>query len=183
MPSTVGFRSIDGKWHKSTTEKPESAFHVFGTWAAKLILDLGLPKGPLVAVPSSSCITLGGDAKGRKLADAIAAHAPNHHALDALHWDGVMQKAQDGGERDADVLYSKLCVLDPMKPSTIILIDDVVSTGGHLIACARALRYFGHTVDHAIAAAQTVWEHPAGGGMFDIPSRDLEADPLEGIFD
>lgn len=173
----VTVKGVDGKWYKATSEKPEPAFHVFGTWAAQIIGQLNLPAGPLIAVPSSSCVTLGGDTKGRKLVDTIAAYAPNRHALNALHWDDAMQKAQAGGERDADALFGRLRVLHPMAPATVVLVDDVVTTGGHLIACARALRHFGHTVEHAIAAAQTVWDHPEAG-MFAIPPRDLEADSL-----
>lgn len=174
----VQMKDVNGTWRKFTTGNPAPAFDMFGRWAAKVLNELALPPSLLVAVPSSSCVTLGGDPKGRKLADTISSYAPQHKVLDALHWAEVLPKAAEGGERDPDVLYSRLRVLAPHPSSRIILVDDVVTTGGHLLASARALRYFGHTVDHAIAAAQTVWDHPSGGSMFSIASRDLEAAPL-----
>lgn len=174
----VDVSGVDGKRYRITTDKPNGAFHVFGTWAAKKIAELGLPPGYIVPVPSSSCIALNADEKGHRLASSVALHSPHHSALSALHWGEAMQKAALGGERDPDVLFGKLFVLQNLPPSNIVLLDDVVSTGGHVLASARALRAFGHTVTHVVAAAQTVWEYPPNG-MFNIPSRDLERNPFD----
>jgi hypothetical protein len=173
----VTMKDADGQWRRFTTEKPEPAFDIFGMWAAGVLATLNIPASFLVPVPTSTAVALGQDEKGRKMAQAIAARAPQHQPLDALHWGEVVPKASQGGTRDADTLFRNLRALNNRPSCNIVLVDDVVTGGGHLIACARILRHFGHVVHYAVAAAQTVWEHPTGS-MFDIAPRDLEADPL-----
>lgn len=150
-----------------------AAFTVFGEWGAQQVQQLGTANPRLVPVPSSSCLALGTDEKGRKLAACIAERAPGSIVSEMLHWHEAHGKTADSGSRDPAVLLANLRVAQGVPPSNIILIDDVATTGGHLLACARALRHFGHTVENAICAAQTVWTHPQD--MWKVETRDLEA--------
>lgn len=153
-----------------------AAFTVFGEWGAHQVHQTGVVNPRLVAVPSSSCLGLGEDDKGRKLVSCIADRSPGAVVGEMLHWHERLLKAADGGSRDPAVLYANLRVQLHVPPSNIILVDDVVTSGGHLLACARALRSFGHTVEHAICAAQTVWTHPQD--IWTVDQRDLEANPF-----
>lgn len=167
-------RKSNGKWVTINTQTTEPAFELWGEWAAETLAGKGLKGGLLVPVPSSTCLSLGQDPKGDRLAREVARRARGFRAASLLHWNIEYPKASAGGPRDVRTLYDNLRVATGQPPSRIILIDDVVTTGGHAIACARRLRTFGHTVEHCIAVAQTVWTHPQS--MWAIPPRDIEAD-------
>ncbi len=138
-----------------TTERPEAAFTIFGEWAAGVLAQIG-GTGLLAHVPSASATALEDDPKGEKLAATIANLASGYTAFSMLCWAEAMQKSSQGGTRNPGALYENLKVRQEIEPQNIVLIDDVVTTGNHLRSCADALRSFGHTVEHAIAAAQTV---------------------------
>jgi len=53
----------------------------------------------------------------------------------------------------------------------IILLDDVMTSGGHLRACWQFLDDRGHQVDHAFVIGRTLWERPEK--MFSIPIENL----------
>lgn len=167
-------KKANGKWIRIEAGACEPAFELFGEWAVTRLQGLGLSGGLLVPIPSSDCLAIGTDAKGQKLAAAIASRVEGFVVGDALHWAEQLPKAADGGPRDVATLYRNVRVRTSLPKVPIVLIDDVVSTGGHLIACAKAMRYFGYTVEHAICAAQTLNTHPEGD-MFSIETRDLEA--------
>lgn len=168
-----------GQWVTFRETDRGPAFRIFGEWAAAKLNEIGLTQGVLVPVPSSTCSAFGGDPKGRALGDAIAQRAPGFSVEDAFHWKMDLGKAAEGGSRDPTVLQANL-VLKNGPPSNIVLVDDVATSGGHLLACARALRGAGHTVEHAICAAQTVNTHPEN--MWMIETRDLEANSFENLF-
>lgn len=172
--------SVTGQRVTFTENHRDPAFQLWGQWASAKLAQIGLSEAILMAVPSSSCVTQGGDAKGKRLMTAIQRVSPKNIAIDGLWWTEAKEKASAGGSRDADVLKANLTVRDGPQ-STIVLVDDVVSSGGHLLACARALRERGHTIEHALCVAQTVNSHPAN--MWAIESRDLEANPFAGLFD
>ena len=148
------------------------AFRIFGEWAAAKLAELGVADGVLMAVPSSSCIGMGTDAKGQKLVEAIRQRSTAFQPIDGLWWKEEFNKSAKGGTRNSAALEANLVVREG-PTSKVVLVDDVVSSGGHLLACARALRAKGHTVEHALCAAQTVNTHP--GNIWKIESRDLEA--------
>lgn len=171
-------RRLNGTWTTITTANPSGAFAVWGEWAAAKVQQLESEGAFLIPVPSSSCLAIGQDAKGRKLAEAVAERAGGFKVKDALHWQEQLLKASKGGPRDVDTLFENLRVLTDLKKRPVILVDDVITGGGHAIACAKALRWAGHKVEHIIAAAHTV-KAPPPKGMFAIDAWDLEADPFD----
>lgn len=165
----------NGTFVKITSAAPAPAFAAWGEWAAKRVNHL-YPEGGvfLVPIPSATCLAIGDDQKGSRLATAVAERCVGVEAVDALHWHEAFVKASKGGPRDAATLYENTRVLTKLEKRPVVLIDDVITGGGHAVACARALRWAGHDVQHVIAAARTVKSPPAGG-MFDIPPWDAEA--------
>lgn len=180
----VRLQARNGDWVTARANDRAPAFRLFGEWAALVLQELVRQEQVsaqgtlLMPVPSSSCVAFGTDEKGAALAGAIAARSPGFQAVNGLHWREAFCKAAEGGTRDAALLQANLVVGDG-PPSQIVLIDDVATSGGHLLACARALRARGHHVEHAICAAQTVWTHPTN--MWAIPSRDLEVNPFAAL--
>lgn len=162
----------DGTWVKITAQDFEPAFVVFGEWAAAKLASLGLANGLLVPVPASSCVAVGTDAKGRKIAQAIADRSAGFTVREAICWDEVLPKASEGGSRDPDSLYPHLRYDTETPNQPIILVDDVSTTASRLIACTRGLRHFGYAVEHAICAAETVHARPTAG-MFSGWSRQI----------
>ena len=60
------------------------------------------------------------------------------------------------GTRDPQVLYGRLRLRDrawPIAGQRLVLVDDVIATGGHLRAAAAFLNDCGAIVTHAICAA------------------------------
>lgn len=170
----------NGGWVQINAENPQRAFDLFGEWAELQIRQQGPLAGLIVPVPASDCLALGADAKGRRLAEAVANRLAHFEVSEALCWAEQFPKASEGGPRDPEMLYANLLVRTGMASRHIVLVDDVTTSGGHLLACAQGLRAFGHVVDHAICAARTLHHHPQQG-MFNLAAYDLEAAPLAGV--
>jgi len=118
-----------------------------------------LPCG-LVPVPGSACGLEATDPPQTfALADALAAAIGGDVvALDLLRWARPMPQAHAAdGTRDPQVLYGRLRARDrtwPIARKRLVLVDDVVATGGHLRAAAAFLNDYGADVMHAICAAR-----------------------------
>lgn len=164
-------RTMGGKPVRITAEDPSQAFEIFGEWAGSTLRAIGAG-GLIVPVPASGCTARGADPKGVRLAEAAARHAPGWRVDPMLWWERALPKASDGGSRDPDLLIGNLWLSTPVPKEPIVLLDDVVTTGGHLIACARGLTNHGASVTAAICAAQTVESQPAD--MWSLPPRTIE---------
>jgi adenine/guanine phosphoribosyltransferase-like PRPP-binding protein len=93
------------------------------------------------------------------LAEALASHiGPDAAPLDLLRWVRPMARAHAAdGTRDPQVLYGRLRLKDrtwPVAGQRLVLVDDVIASGGHLRAAAAFLNDCGAVVTHAICAAQ-----------------------------
>ena len=76
--------------------------------------------------------------------------------LDALRYTEQIQRAAEGGPRDAAILYDKLAVGAPPPNYPVVLIDDLITSEGHMKASARRLEEAGYNVTCGITWAQTV---------------------------
>jgi predicted amidophosphoribosyltransferase len=112
----------------------------------------------LVPIPNTKC-TIDSEHKPRTalLANAIATYLDNVEMTDILRWKESMESAHSGsGTRDPFLLIENLAAIEKVPQASIVLVDDVVTTGGHIKACARFLTDRGGKVLSAICAARTV---------------------------
>ena len=152
----------------------------FGAVAAAACVDA--PDAPIAFVPvPSSTATEGAPSAGRTalFATAVSERWPHEsYVLDVLRWTEPMQKAHEGGARDQGILYEKLLSTEPVRyGERVVLVDDVLTRGGHVAACAALLWDGGAEVEFAITAARTVLarsQGPAFGARWHDIQVELE---------
>jgi adenine/guanine phosphoribosyltransferase-like PRPP-binding protein len=79
---------------------------------------------------------------------------------------------QQGGTRNPKRIRDNLTVTSRMKGRSVIIVDDVLTSGGHLKAAADALRDAGATVLMATCAGRAVWERRSR--VFGLIAETLE---------
>ncbi len=137
-----------------------SAPEWFGQMAAARVTWDRTGRLALVPIPDSPC-ALGTSVPSKTLglAEALRAALPaDKAAVDVLRWGEPMPSAhRAGGTRDPQELYSRLRLtsrkLPPGLPQ-IVLVDDVLASGGHLRAAAAFLTDCGGCVLAAVCAGR-----------------------------
>jgi hypothetical protein len=149
----------------------------FGKWAAlKARSWLAAGDIALVPIPSKSAVgvvsTYGSLALVR---EAFKGTEFENCALDALRWDKQLPKAHEGGLRSRADLLPHLNVREEAKPSlngkNVVLIDDLLTTGGSALACYDKLTAEGANVLGVITCGKTVYDKtdpPFGAKQFDL---------------
>jgi predicted amidophosphoribosyltransferase len=110
----------------------------------------------LIPVPNSACV-VGASATPHTLALArsIADHAENTSVLDCLRWKQPMRPSHFAGTRDVQTLCRNMVFKSKTPPcETVVLVDDVVTTGAHLRASAYTLTEAGLRCNEAICVAR-----------------------------
>jgi phosphoribosylpyrophosphate synthetase len=136
-------------------------------WLAWMVFDYYKDKGlkqdvVLVSVPGSKCdVKFTGKLRTTVLAEAIAKEVKGATVRDVLRWNAAMPSANaQGGTRDAATLYKNLVLKGNVNGANVTLVDDVLTSGGHLKACAALLRKNGATVRRAVCAGRADDEQP-----------------------
>ncbi len=151
-----------------------NAMRLAASDAVRRLTELGL-SAPLVPVPASDHIEFEGDFTGRRIAAAIESANQQFLNRPVLKFDQVLTKASQGGTRDPAILANHLELNPGTEFTQCILVDDVVTTGGHLKAAARKLAQSGIEVVGAYCVAKTVQDRPEH--LFRIPNETLDANP------
>lgn len=98
--------------------------------------------------------------KTLRLARAVCERAGGDiRVVDCLRWKKDLGSAsKEGGPRDPETLYKNLAPIEGLrKESRVVLVDDVMTSGGHLRACAAKLRQAGATVVIALCGSRTTY--------------------------
>lgn len=177
-------RALDGTLLRVSKDNPNAPLIIFGQYGAKV---LAAEKNSLiVAVPSSSHTVHGQAFTGASLAEAIAQRMPAGSGVKAsalLAFKQVMPKAS-AGEADARnkplIKAALKSSLASLKQQRVVLVDDVCSSGAHLMACAEFLRDLGATVDTAVCIGRTTQTQHAT--PLAVPPEDIE-DQFSFFFD
>lgn len=158
------------------------AFEEFGKWAAGQVAAIGIQSPILVPVPSSSHVNVTEDFTALWLCRAINEFGKTNYAIDPCltQREAVLASSKGGSRKFTDIRDNLHCHAD-MDGERIILVDDVVTSGNHLKACATILRAQGSIVDHAICAGRTAWERPAQ--MWAVPIENVDWDANAALLD
>jgi hypothetical protein len=175
---------LDGKVYNFGPGSPDGAVELWTAWASRLLrTTMDPPNHRLVIIPvPNSHATVCGNADFRtwELARLIAEQlGDNVTALDELRWTEVMPKSSEGGPRQAYDLYPKLhCELKTDANIERFLIDDVMTSGGHLQASAARIRNSGASVESALVCGRT--KHIQVSNPFAMPVEELaDYDPSD----
>lgn len=156
----------------SSPQGQEVAFRV----ALGKLLDLfnraGINAATIVPVPSSQTVRADDDYAGARLAKGLSAVKKGLVAAPVLRFARPQPKShsQEGSRRWQDILPQLRGTLRG-EHQRVVLIDDVLTSGGHMRACARYLQGQGFDVRDVFVVGRTVWEKP--DEMFDLPVEHL----------
>lgn len=151
----------------------DDAVSWFGELAAATVVTL-VVANPVIFVPvpnSSSTVASGILPRTALLAQAIADKIQNAKVCDAFRWVEEMVPTHQEGTRDPQELYDNLRLIATPTRGTIILVDDVLTKGGHLRATAARLLARRITSRYALCAGRTVLETQAD--PFRVVQQDI----------
>jgi adenine/guanine phosphoribosyltransferase-like PRPP-binding protein len=132
---------------------------MFGRFIAQQVQkDWGL-EVDLVPVPSKDGIIGAADFRtSRMLEESLVSTTFKGKSLKALYWSKELDKAHQGGSRRRDFLKEHLTTDIELKGRKIVLMDDLLSTGGSLLASKDFLENQGATVLGAVTCGKTIYD-------------------------
>lgn len=159
--------------HKYNHENYHLIVQRFQRWAAAKVRELGIENPVLAPIPNSSTTPDTGDYATKSLAQGIqAAIGASAVVFDGLRFKNAMPSARKGGVRNPRILLANMVVTSPLPAGQIVLIDDVCTSGGHLLAAQHLIGE--KRVTCAITCGRTV--HESLPDMLNVPAEVLTTD-------
>jgi hypothetical protein len=162
-----------GKKYEFGPGKTDDAVALWCAWSAPRVSQM--VDGPIVLVPVPNSVAEFGKVEtfrtvqlAERLASAIG---PRASVVPQLWWREQMTPSHKGGPRFASQLYPFLIGVKDGRPGTRVLLDDVMTSGGHFQASAAKLRELGHDCTLAICCGRT--QHAQLENPFVLPIEEL----------
>jgi len=150
-----------GAWARLDGSHASAAYNIFGRMAAQLVEWAAVRPSAVVPIPnSSSTVARAESPKTRALADALVKHAQataDVVVADVLRWSEPMGAAHACmSRRYPEQLYPFLRLIRTLPVDrAVILVDDMLTTGGHMRAVAAFLAGHGATVWGGVCAGRS----------------------------
>lgn len=161
---------------ENTSAGRERAMYIASADLAGRIARAGYERASVVPVPSSSHTDPKQEFTCGRLANAIEVRHQAFKATPVLFFDEPLSKSRGGGSRNPIVIQQHLRQGPGILTEPVVLLDDVCTSGGHLIAAARFLRSQGVHVADAFVVGRTAWKRPAK--MFGVEPETLDTSDL-----
>jgi hypothetical protein len=157
-PNSYSRVPIDGRSVRITEANKDRAMDWFAEWAADHVNTLGRHRKIIVPVPSSkTTLSSPPDFRTAEIARRIAARCVNTMPFPSLRFKKEMPNSrEEGGTRDPGELYAEMELLRNLPPGELILLDDVLTGGGHLQAASWMLEDAGGKVETAICCGRSL---------------------------
>lgn len=137
----------------------------------------------LVPIPSKDALPVAMSYRSLDMVrDAMAKQTQPHEVLDAIRWTEQLTKAHEGGDRGRQFMRQRLKPHTNIKAKTVILVDDLISTGSSMLAVKDVLEDAGATVLGGIACGKTVYDFhfkPFGMQHFEFDKEMPQYQPAE----
>jgi hypothetical protein len=185
----VKSRRINGSLVFPWAEGPETineqsvgrARAIFGMFIDHAVGHSALSNPVLVPVPSKDGLV--GAAEFRALTmvqESVAAIGNKWQIAPALRFNQVLQPAHAGGPRGRTALQPYLTVAQAITAGPIILVDDIVTSGGSLLASYDALIAVGRSPAAAIVCGHTVSDSLLSA--FGHHQKNIDTTPQQIVF-
>ena len=156
-------------------ENKDRALEWFGCWAAEIVDQFGDQNKVIVPIPGSA-VTREHDPCFRTalMAEATRAKCTTPVQVStALRWKNAMPSTRQGGTRDSSRLLKNLSLLkDQLPDGDVVLMDDVLTTGGHIRAAAWKIESARQEILGAVCCGKS------SPSQLDFPFN-LEAEALD----
>ena len=171
--------NVGGINTKVTPTSGGRAIDWFAHWAvAKINASFGDGKVALLPIPSSKTIASNAeDSRPAALARRIAELRKNTVCHTGLCFGKEQPSTCEGGSRDPEEIYPELVLTSPPPEGKLVLLDDVLTTGGHMVACAWKIEDAGRNVTQGLACGRTA--HEPLDDPFAVPTETLETEALD----
>lgn len=150
----------DGKRTDITPNNFDIVRRAFGSFVEKRILEEGWDQEPLLVAAPSRCAVVGenGGRSSTMLREAMA-HTPLAKSIFTdLRWTKRMKELNKGGERGREQAREHLVCATNVRGRRVVIIDDLLTRGGTLLASKDVLEAAGATVVGAITVGRTMYD-------------------------
>lgn len=129
---------------------------MFGDLILSVCQDINTLPAVLVPMPSKDgTLDAAGSYRSLDMVTSSVCGKAGLTVLDAVRFTEKLQKASEGGPRSPRILYPKMRVIAQAPATPVVLVDDLVTSLGHMQAACRRLREAGFDVAGGIAWAHT----------------------------
>lgn len=129
---------------------------IFGEYIADILKSSGLVNPILMPVPSKDGLTAATDFRSLQMLSESLVGNGTWQVSSSLRFLQLLQAANAGGPRGREALRPYLHLELPIPAGPIVLIDDIITTGGSLLASYDVLATAGRAPALAIVCGHTV---------------------------